>query len=161
MQKHSNPSEGLTLTREPFDELLLCIMTQHREQSPTETTATSTNHKLRYLTAITLMLSILKKKTLSTKIEKTLRCRFRNEYLGQLRQISGKKTQHQIAVGDVVMDGNNSKKRMGWPLGRIEKLLPGRDGEVRLVRVNTTKGQLFRPIQRICILEGTVGGEVK
>ncbi|GLV46151.1 Activity-regulated cytoskeleton associated protein 1 [Carabus blaptoides fortunei] len=44
MPKHSNPSAGLTFTREQFEDLLLRITTQHREQSPTQTTATSTNH---------------------------------------------------------------------------------------------------------------------
>ncbi|GLV61282.1 hypothetical protein CBL_21104, partial [Carabus blaptoides fortunei] len=94
-----------------------------------------------------------KRRPYQQKLKEILRRCIRNEYLGQLRQISGKKTQQQIAVGDVVMVGNDSKKRMDWSLGRIEELLPGRDGEVRLVRVNTTKGQLFRPIQRIYVLE--------
>jgi len=40
-----------------------------------------------------------------------------------------------------------------WPLAVVEELIPGRDGEVRLVKLRTASGVLLRPIQRVYPLE--------
>lgn len=42
---------------------------------------------------------------------------------------------------------------MEWPLGRVIEIISGRDGEVRLVKLKTGKGELLRPVQRISLLE--------
>ena len=39
--------------------------------------------------------------------------------------------------------------RMGWPLGLINELFPGRDGIVRCVSVQTAKGVFCRPVQKL------------
>lgn len=39
-----------------------------------------------------------------------------------------------------------------WPLGRISKLHPGKDGQVRVVTVRTQTSTLKRPIVKLCPL---------
>ena len=49
---------------------------------------------------------------------------------------------------------DKSSPRNYWPLGRILKAYPGRDGLVRSVRVKTVNGELVRPTEKLCLLEG-------
>lgn len=88
------------------------------------------------------------------QLRTALRTRFRSEYLGQLsrasRQHHGKT---EISVGDIVIVGNDIRKRVDWLLGRITQVIPGTDGEIRVVRVKTEKGELVRPVQRLYPLE--------
>ncbi|GFQ84754.1 hypothetical protein TNCT_288761 [Trichonephila clavata] len=51
------------------------------------------------------------------------------------------------------MVGADNKKRIIWPLGRITENIPGKDGQVRLVRVKTLQHEFLRPIQRIYPLD--------
>ncbi|GFR14596.1 DUF5641 domain-containing protein [Trichonephila clavata] len=51
------------------------------------------------------------------------------------------------------MVGADNKKIIIWPLGRITEILPGKDGQVRLVRVQTSQQEFLHPIQRIYPLE--------
>ncbi|GFU84233.1 hypothetical protein TNCV_2209061 [Trichonephila clavipes] len=59
----------------------------------------------------------------------------------------------KVSIGGIVLVGADNKKRIDWPLGRISQLILGRDGEVRLVRVQTSTNELLCPIQRIYPLE--------
>jgi hypothetical protein len=88
------------------------------------------------------------------KLKQELRERFRKEYLGLLikKGKEDKKIQN-FAVGDVVLVGADNQKRMMWPLGKIVELIPGKDGNVRVVKVRTTTGVIIRPIQRLFPLE--------
>ncbi|GFS92154.1 DUF5641 domain-containing protein [Trichonephila clavipes] len=52
----------------------------------------------------------------------------------------------------MVLIGNN-KKRLSWPIAKIIELIPGRDGEIRTVRLKTQHGTVIRPVQRIFPLE--------
>jgi len=58
-----------------------------------------------------------------------------------------------LHVGDVVLVGADGKKRIQWPLGKIEKLNSGKDGEPRSALLRTARGALSRPLQRIYPLE--------
>ncbi|KAG5859437.1 Protein of unknown function DUF5641, partial [Gonioctena quinquepunctata] len=40
-----------------------------------------------------------------------------------------------------------------WPMGRVVETIPGRDGEIRVVRLKTASGELVRPVQRLLMLE--------
>ena len=40
-----------------------------------------------------------------------------------------------------------------WPLGRIFEVYHGKDGHVRVVKVQVGKKQLTRPISKLCPLE--------
>ncbi|KAG8175270.1 hypothetical protein JTE90_023944 [Oedothorax gibbosus] len=87
------------------------------------------------------------------RLRNDLRKRFRNEYLGQLREYYKVKGDQHVKEGDVVLIGDTNCKRLSWPLARISNFLPGRDGNVRLVQVKTSYGTFLRPIQRIYPLE--------
>lgn len=87
------------------------------------------------------------------KLVEDLRRRFRSEYLGQLKLFHKKDSGRAISLGEIVLVGNDQQKRIYWPIGRVSELLPGKDGQIRLVRITTAKGQLLRPIQRVYPLE--------
>jgi len=40
-----------------------------------------------------------------------------------------------------------------WPIARIKELFPGKDGLVRVVKLQTANGELIRPVQRLIPLE--------
>ena len=82
-----------------------------------------------------------------------LKQRFRNEYLSQLVQRNKEKKVQVPEIGDIVLVGDDDKKRIHWPLAKIIELLPGKDGVVRVVRIKTQTGQLVRPIQKLYPLE--------
>lgn len=87
-------------------------------------------------------------------LQKSLRNRFRSEYLGLLIQRPNvRRSQQTVSVGDIVLVGADNKKRMHWPLGRIIELIHGKDGKVRLVKLQTSHSEILRPIQRIYPLE--------
>ena len=56
-----------------------------------------------------------------------LRIRFRNEYLSQLISKGSVRESRKVKEGDVVLVGEDNRKRIDWPLARIEKLILGRD----------------------------------
>lgn len=58
-----------------------------------------------------------------------------------------------LAVDDVVLmvDQNNPKGR--WPLGRVEEVFPGTDGNVRVVKVKSKDRVYIRPITKLCPLD--------
>lgn len=87
------------------------------------------------------------------KIRRDLRQRFRTEYLGQLCSSKRGSSGRKIKMGDIVLIGNDNDKRMDWPLGLVTELLSAKDGEIRLVRLKTARGQVLRPVQRLYPLE--------
>ncbi|GFS63215.1 hypothetical protein TNCV_1496451 [Trichonephila clavipes] len=46
----------------------------------------------------------------------------------------------------MVLIGNDNKKRLSWPIAKIIELIPGRDGEIRTVRLKTQHGTVIRPV---------------
>ncbi|CAG7815247.1 unnamed protein product, partial [Allacma fusca] len=83
------------------------------------------------------------------RLRDDMRRRFRTEYLGQLVQSVGKKQVRRVMVGEVVLVGSDNQRRLNWPLGKVLELIPGPDGNVRVVRVQTASGEILRPVQRI------------
>ena len=43
--------------------------------------------------------------------------------------------------------------RAHWPLGRVIEVYPGKDGQVRSVKLQVGDKQLVRPVIRLCPLE--------
>ena len=87
-------------------------------------------------------------------LKEELRRRFRIQYLGLLsRRTKCKNSFTQVAVGDVVLVGNDTQRRLDWPLAIVKEVLLGKDGDTRVVRLKTEKGELIRPIQRLIPLE--------
>ncbi|GBL89025.1 hypothetical protein AVEN_255176-1 [Araneus ventricosus] len=91
-------------------------------------------------------------------VRKELRSRFRKEYLSQLVQKASVKGQ-SLKTGDVVLVGLDNRKRIDWPMGRVEKIYSSRDGFARVARVKTKTGSLVRPIQKLYLLEVSEVGD--
>ena len=79
---------------------------------------------------------------------------WKNEYLKNLPTFTGKSSDKGINVGSMVLVEDEGPK-IGWPLGIVEKVYPGRDNIVRQVDVKTQRGVITRPIQRLRSLEVT------
>ena len=86
--------------------------------------------------------------------------RWRRDYLTQLRERH--RPAHNrgpiISVGDVVSIHEDKATRLNWSVGKVERLLTGRDGKVRaaVVRTHDKKGRLIelkRPLQRLFPIE--------
>ncbi|XP_035211173.1 uncharacterized protein LOC118185437 [Stegodyphus dumicola] len=86
------------------------------------------------------------------KLLNDLRHRFRKEYLGLLVK-NKKDPSSELRLGEIVLIGDDIKKRMHWPLAKVIRLIPGKDGKVRTVELKTQAGTLLRPIQRVFPLE--------
>ncbi|GFY18377.1 integrase catalytic domain-containing protein [Trichonephila clavipes] len=87
------------------------------------------------------------------KLLSYLRQRFRKEYLSELIQKQNDNRVREPRIGEMVLIGNDNKKRLSWPIATIIELIPGRDGEIRTVRLKTQHGTVIRPVQRIFPLE--------
>ncbi|GFX49368.1 integrase catalytic domain-containing protein [Trichonephila clavipes] len=87
------------------------------------------------------------------KLFSNLRQRFRKEYLSELIQKQNDNRVRESQIGEIVLIGNDNKKRLSWPIAKIIELIPGRDGEIRTVRLKTQHGTEIRPVQRIFPLE--------
>ncbi|XP_011867599.1 PREDICTED: uncharacterized protein LOC105561856 [Vollenhovia emeryi] len=88
------------------------------------------------------------------RLKEELRKQFRIQYLGQLSQRNkNKHTATSFSVGDVVLVANDLQKRLNWPMAGIKECYPGKDGQIRVVRLKTADGELTRPIQKLIPLE--------
>ncbi|GFW81637.1 DUF5641 domain-containing protein [Trichonephila clavipes] len=79
------------------------------------------------------------------KLLSDLRQRFRKEYLSELIQKQNDNPVREPRIGEMVLIGNDNKKRLSWPIAKIIELIPGRDGEIRTVRLKTQHGTVIRP----------------
>ncbi|GFT00486.1 integrase catalytic domain-containing protein [Trichonephila clavipes] len=59
----------------------------------------------------------------------------------------------EVRLGEIVLIGDDIKKRMHWPLAKVIRLIPGKDGKIRTVELKTRTGTMLRPIQRVYPLE--------
>ncbi|UYV76702.1 hypothetical protein LAZ67_14001828, partial [Cordylochernes scorpioides] len=107
-------------------------------------------------------LDLIDNQTLSRKyqylkrVREDLRERFCIEYFGFLRQETRRlKTTIPFKVGEMVLIGQESLKRLHWPLARIIQLYLGKDGLGRVAKVKTSSSDKIRPIQKLYNLEIT------
>ncbi|GFS47781.1 integrase catalytic domain-containing protein [Nephila pilipes] len=76
------------------------------------------------------------------------------QFDGQLRQQSIKIYNTQpIKVDEIVLLEDNNKRGSYWNLARVLKVIPGRDGQIRLALIKTVNSELLRPVQRLYRLE--------
>ena len=54
-----------------------------------------------------------------------------------------------IREGDIVLVSDDNVSRTKWPMARVEKVHPGKDGLVRTATVKAQKGVFNRPVQRL------------
>ena len=57
-----------------------------------------------------------------------------------------------MKIGDVVLVVDQNAPHGQWPLGPVEEVFPGQDGQVRIVQVSTRGHKFTRPITRLCPL---------
>ncbi|GFW85876.1 uncharacterized protein TNCV_1623201 [Trichonephila clavipes] len=77
----------------------------------------------------------------------------KKKYLSELIQKQNDNRVREPRIGEMVLIGNDNKKRLHWPIAKIIELIPGRDGEIRTVRLKTHHGTVIRPVQRTFPLE--------
>ena len=58
-----------------------------------------------------------------------------------------------IKVGDVVLVVSPDTARGNWPLGRILETYPGKDGQVRVAKIQVGQGTMTRAVTKLCPLE--------
>ena len=61
--------------------------------------------------------------------------------------------EREVRVGDVVLLLSPDTPRGQWPLARIREVHAGKDGHVRVVKVQVGKTEFERPVTKICPLE--------
>ncbi|CAB4010136.1 Hypothetical predicted protein [Paramuricea clavata] len=90
---------------------------------------------------------------------------WRDEYLLELRE-SHRQGMRIIAEGDIVLVHEDDKRRNNWKLGKVDILIPGKDGEIRGANVTVSSSVLNpsmirRPVQKLYPVEvsGFVKGE--
>ncbi|GFU18901.1 DUF5641 domain-containing protein [Nephila pilipes] len=88
-----------------------------------------------------------------SKLLKNLRQRFEKEYLRQLVQNHNEKQSSNPQIGEIIIVGVDNKKRLFWPLAKINELIPGWEGKIRTVKLKMQHGAILRPIHRIYPLE--------
>ena len=83
--------------------------------------------------------------------------RWRGQYLHQL-SVRYKWVCEQLAIKieDVLLISEDNVSRGKWPMGRVERLVPGKDGLVRTVTLKIQKGRLRRPVQRLHRLKASI-----
>ena len=83
--------------------------------------------------------------------------RWRGQYLHQL-SVRYKRVCEQLAIKieDVLLISEDNVSRGKWPMGRVERLVPGKDGLVRTVTLKIQKGRLRRPVQRLHRLKASI-----
>lgn len=76
--------------------------------------------------------------------------RWSNEYLHTLqakaRWLVG---EENIKLGELVLIKENCSSPLVWRLGRVQELLPGPDGIVRVVKLLTKQGVTTRPVVKL------------
>ena len=62
-----------------------------------------------------------------------------------------------ILEGDLVMICSDFSEKNKWPLGLVQRVIPGKDRLVRQVELRTRKVILVRDIRKLCLLEAVDG----
>jgi hypothetical protein len=80
--------------------------------------------------------------------------RWRREFLPSLNA-RGKwyETKRNFEDGDVVVVVTPDARRGQWPIGRVVKTHPGKDGLVQVVEVQIGKAKYIRPVHHLMLLE--------
>lgn len=79
--------------------------------------------------------------------------RWEAEYLTTLQERKKwRREKENVKVGQLVLLKDENLPPASWKMARIKELLPGKDGLVRNVVIETSKTILKRPVQKICIL---------
>lgn len=78
-----------------------------------------------------------------------------SNYIRNLPKVVPHQTERNtIKKGSIVLVEEDGITRLQWPMGRVVEVYPGKDKRVRSVRIKTSKGEIVRPVNRLCHLEG-------
>ena len=95
-------------------------------------------------------------------LQSTFWSRWVKEYLPSLtKRPCWRDRKPNYAVGEMVLVQEEDSKRGKWPLGRITKVMPGKDGVVRTIEVKTKTGTYKRPAVKIFKLEDNGDDDIK
>ncbi|XP_054706599.1 uncharacterized protein LOC129216409 [Uloborus diversus] len=100
--------------------------------------------------------SLLKRKKYQSLLLRQLWIKWKQQYLLDLRTVhslNNPNKQPALKIGDVVLIEEDSKNKLLWKLGKIERAFLGRDNNVRSYEVKTASGLLRRTIQHLYPLE--------
>jgi hypothetical protein len=93
--------------------------------------------------------------TLVTRLKQHFWKRWSREYLGQLQQRNKWATSsaQKINIGSLVVLIEDNTPPLKWPLGRVVKLHPGKDGITRVVTIQTQGASTVkRAVRKLCVL---------
>ena len=80
--------------------------------------------------------------------------RWVKEYLPTLtKRCQWKDSKPNFAIDELVIMEDDDLKKRQWPLARICKVMPSKDGVVRVVEVRTKNGTYTRPVTKLYKLE--------
>ena len=98
-------------------------------------------------------LSLLKRWHLCQNVVRHFWHRWYHEYLSTLQKTYKWQTPtRDMSVGDVVLLIEDGMIPTRWPIARIKKVYPGKDGVVRVADIKTAKGIYRRPIHKLAPL---------
>ena len=88
--------------------------------------------------------------------------RWKQEYLPTLtKRGKWRKGCCNLREGELVLLKDDDFTKKGkWPLARVTKVVPGKDGVVRVADIRTKDGEYTRPVTRLCRLEDNIIDEV-
>ena len=79
--------------------------------------------------------------------------RWSSEYIVHLQKFAKwHRPQRNLAVGDVVVLREDNMVPTKWPIARVMKAHPGKDGVVRVVTIRTPTGTYTRPVVKVAPL---------
>lgn len=81
--------------------------------------------------------------------------RFLKEYIPTITTRSKWKENKRrcLKVNDMVLIADHPSPRGRWPLAKITKVFPGKDGQVRVAEVQTLRGNFRRPASKLYLLD--------
>lgn len=79
--------------------------------------------------------------------------RWKDEYVTELqRRYKWKTACNNVKENDFVVIKDDSLPPTEWRLGRITKVIKGKDNNVRVAEIKTQAGNIVRPIVKLCVL---------
>jgi hypothetical protein len=78
--------------------------------------------------------------------------RWMTEYIPNLTErIKWTRNERALHLNDLVLVADKTNERGTWPVGRVTKLMPGKDGVVRTAVVKTKSGEYTRPVIKLFV----------
>ena len=108
---------------------------------------------LPYSSSTSLKDSAVKRWNLCQRLSHEFWRRWSTEYIQALQRThKWLRSQRNLHIGDVVLLKDQESMGRSWPLARVTKTFPGRDGLVRAVEIRTATTRLIRPIHKLVLL---------